>query len=243
MDRRNSPFRTILGWLTKPDSICSSDLIFVLAGKHERKDYALRLFWEQFSPRILFSVGRFELRRFSALALPASMRLLQLASECPPSRRHFFVYMDSKESYIQHVEPKGLGTLTEMNALSDWLKAHREIRTVLIVSSWTHLFRLRMCCKALFSASVANRLVAIPKDESGKATTNPQSREQHGQYLLELAKIGLYATVLTIYRIRARTVRDPKPQSCEEYLAGQSILTADPISSPARPRTLEDKEP
>jgi len=223
MDRRNSPFRTILGWLTKPDSICSADLIFVLAGKQERKDYALRLFRDQFSPRILFSVGRFELRRFSALALPASMGLLRLASEWPPSRRHFFAYMDSKESCIQHVEPKGLGTLTEMSALCDWLKIHREIRTVLIVSSWTHLFRLRMCCKALFPASVTSRLVAVPKDESRKDSSNTQNAEERGQYVLESAKIALYAAVLALYRFRA------------------SILTANSISSPARPRTLENR--
>ncbi len=241
MYKRRSPFRAILGWLAKPDSIDRADLIFVLAGKHERKDYALRLFWEQYSPRILFSVGRFEVRRFSTLALPASMGLPRLASQWPPSRRHFFVYMDGKKSYTQHVEPKGLGTLTEMNALSDWLKAHREIRTVLIVSSWTHLFRLRMCCDALLPVSVANRLVAIPKDESKNDRTNIQNGENHGQHLLELAKIVLYAVVLTFYRVRAHTVRDPKQQRCEEHLAGQSALRTNPISSPASPRTLENR--
>jgi uncharacterized SAM-binding protein YcdF (DUF218 family) len=177
MDKRHTPFRTILDWLAKSDSMERSDLIFVLAGEHDRKEYALRLFREQYAFKILFSVGRFELRRFSGLGLPASAGLLRLASEWPPQRRHFFVHMDSSESHAEHVEPNRLGTLTEMDALSDWLEAHPEIRTLLIVSSWTHLFRLRMCCHALLPTSVEYRLVATPEDESRNNSTNIQQSE------------------------------------------------------------------
>jgi hypothetical protein len=241
MDKSRSPFRTILSWLAKPDSIERSDLIFVLAGENDRKEYALRLFREQYASRILFSVGRFELRRFSGLKLPASIGLLRLASQWPPPRRHFFVFMDSRESYAEHVEPKRLGTLTEMDALSDWLKAHPEIRTVLIVSSWTHLFRLRMCCHALLPASVENRLVATPKDESRNHSMNTQQGEERGKYVLELAKIVLYPAVLILYRVRACTRRDPMQRRCVQQFDGQSPVSASPIRSPTSPLTLENR--
>ena len=219
MDKRHTPFRTILGWLAKSDSMERSDLIFVLAGEHDRKEYALRLFREQYAFKILFSVGRFELRRFSGLGLPVSAGLLRLASEWSPQRRHFFVYMDSSESHAVHVEPNRLGTLTEMDALSDWLEAHPEIRTLLIVSSWTHLFRLRMCCHAFLPTSVEYRLVATPKDESGNNSTNIQQGEERGKYLLELAKVILYATVLLLCRVRVRTRRHPIRRRCVQHFA------------------------
>jgi uncharacterized SAM-binding protein YcdF (DUF218 family) len=241
MVKRRSPFRTILSWLAKPDSIEESDLIFVLAGEHDRKEYALRLFREQYASRILFSVGRFDLRRFSVLEPPASMGLLRLASEWPPPRRHFFVYMDSSESYAEHVEPQTLGTLTEMDALSDWLKAHPEIRTMLIVSSWTHLFRLRMCCNALLPASVEHRLVATPEGESKNNSTNIQQSEEHGPYLLELAKIVLYDAVLMLCRVRARSRRCPMQRHCVQHLTGQSLLSATPVRSSTSPLPMENK--
>jgi len=39
----------------------------------------------------LFSVGRFEIRRFSKLALPIQLDLLKLAQDVPPTQRHYFV--------------------------------------------------------------------------------------------------------------------------------------------------------
>jgi hypothetical protein len=44
----------------------STDLIFVLAGRDYRKHYALQLFKDGIAPSILFSVSRFEIRRFSS---------------------------------------------------------------------------------------------------------------------------------------------------------------------------------
>jgi hypothetical protein len=60
-------------WLSSTDNARPADLIFVLAGRMSRKDYALQLFREGLAPRLLFSVGRFEMRRFSKMALPMQL--------------------------------------------------------------------------------------------------------------------------------------------------------------------------
>jgi len=51
-------------WLSSTDHARPADLIFVLAGEMSRKHYAVQLFREGLAPRLLLSVGRFEIRRF-----------------------------------------------------------------------------------------------------------------------------------------------------------------------------------
>ena len=75
-------------WLSSVDHARPADLIFILAGQMSRKDFALQLFREGLAPRLLFSVGRFEIRRFSKLALPIGLDLLKLAQHLPPPQRH-----------------------------------------------------------------------------------------------------------------------------------------------------------
>ena len=84
-------------WLSPVDTPRKADLIFVLAGRMHRKECALELFREGLAPRILLSVGRFEIRRFSKMALPASLDLLKLAQAVPPSQRHYFVFFEGEE--------------------------------------------------------------------------------------------------------------------------------------------------
>src|SRR5437773_9216820 len=72
-------------------------------GQMSREHYALQLRREGFAPRILFSVGRFEIRRFSKMALPIELDLLKLAQDLPPPRRHFFVLFQGKECHVEHL--------------------------------------------------------------------------------------------------------------------------------------------
>ncbi len=64
------------GWLSPADRARPADLIFVLAGQMSRKHYALQLFRAGLAPRLLFSVSRFEIGRFSMMALPVLLDLL-----------------------------------------------------------------------------------------------------------------------------------------------------------------------
>lgn len=178
--RSNGPFAWLHAWLSPADTPRNADLIFVFAGKMVRKEYALELFREKHAPGILFSVGRFEIRRFSKMPLPVPLDLLKLAQALPPPQRHYFVLFRGQTVQIEHVPPKRFGTLTEIQSLARWLTQHSEIRSVLCVSSDAHLRRIRMCCRSLLPSSMELSFVAVPgpdDDSSGGASWLADLRE------------------------------------------------------------------
>jgi hypothetical protein len=150
-------------WLSPEDAPRNADLIFVLAGMVNRKEYALELFREGLAPRILFSVSRFEIRRFSRMALPVPLDLLKLAQEVPPPQRHYFVFFEGQKVHVEHVPPVRFGTLTEIKALARWLTENPDIRSILAVSSATHLRRIRMCCRSLLNPTLEMTYLATPQ--------------------------------------------------------------------------------
>lgn len=195
-----SRFRFVDEWLYCGGSLRGADAIFVLAGRENRKRYGLELFQQGLAPRILFSVARFEIRRFSRLALPVPVDLLKLASNIPPPRRHFFVLLQGQAAKVEHVRPGRFGTLTEIQAVRRWLGANPGIHSLLMVSNKSHLRRIGMCCDALLGAGIEVRLIAAPETSDGEQNSTPLSAKA-----LEMAKIALYWVIL---RLR-RTHRQP----------------------------------
>jgi hypothetical protein len=198
-------------WLSPADAPRGADLIFVLAGRVNRKEYALKLFREGLAPRILFSVSRFEIRRFSRMALPVPLDLLKLAQEVPPPQRHYFVFFEGRTVRVEHVPPGRFGTLTEIKALARWLSESPDIRSVLAVSSDTHLRRICMCCRSLLRANTKVALLAAPLSPSEQSP--PATQEQQRDHLqpdessaftstkddlLELFKLAIYWVLLKI---------------------------------------------
>ena len=198
-------------WLSPADPPRGADLIFVLAGEMHRKEYALTLFRQGFAPRILISVGRFEIRRFSRMALPVPIDLLGLAQGVPPPDRHYFVFFHGEEVRADRVQPRRFGTLTEIDAVARWLEAHPEIRSLLVVSSDTHLRRLRLCCRSLLRPGIELAFIAAPlSPPSPAASVSP--RENFGRdqreykyarssavaHWLELLKLSIYWFLLKI---------------------------------------------
>ncbi len=179
-------------WLSPVDAPRSADLIFVLAGRVYRKDYALELFRQGLAPRILFSVGRFEIRRFSKMALPVPLDLLKLAQEVPPPQRHYFAFFEGQQVRTQHVLPGRFGTLTEIESLARWLSERPEIHSVLIVSSGTHLRRIRMCCRSLLNVNIRLAFLAAPLTLSEQSSGFASAKED----LMELFKLAIYWTLL-----------------------------------------------
>lgn len=198
-------------WLSPADAPRSADLIFVLAGRVHRKEYALQLFREGLAPRILFSVGRFEIRRFSKMNLPTPSDLLKLAQEVAPRERHYFVFFEGQEVRVEHVPPRRFGTLTEIAALRRWLAANHEIRSAIVISSATHLRRIRMCCRSLLNPEIEMAFLAAPFPLPGRpAPGSGESPQDHLQPdessvaaslvedLLELFKLAIYWVLLKI---------------------------------------------
>lgn len=191
----NGPFARLHAWLSVADAPRHANLIFVLAGKINRKEYALELFRKGLAPAILFSVARFEIRRFSKMRLPETIDLLQLAQELPPPQRHYFVFFQSQTVKVEHVPPGQLGTLTELRALARWLSHRPEIRSVLMISGASHLRRIRLCCRRLLSAGPELSFVAVPC-----AQHDPPEHTSPLGDLREVAKIALYWLVLKFSR-------------------------------------------
>src|ERR1700730_17985669 len=75
-----SLFTQFYEFLTRSDSVEPADFIFVLAGRMERKQYALELYRAQVAPRLILSVGRFEVSRMHTLDVFSADDLKELVS-------------------------------------------------------------------------------------------------------------------------------------------------------------------
>ncbi len=187
----------LFDWLARADSPAHADAIFVLAGHKSRKVYAIRLLEQGMAPRLLLSVGRFEIRRFPELGLPQTIDLLEMAQSIPPPQRHFFVLFENEQFTLQRIRVRTLGTLSEIDALADWLGAHPGISSLLVVSSGSHLRRLRICCRALLPRKLKTSFLATPAEDATPNRQNWRSDASPRKELLsECIKIAFYCILL-----------------------------------------------
>ena len=177
------------------DSLTDCDLLFVLAGKQNRKVYALNLFHRGLVPRLLLSVSRFDIRPFGLLQFSHQLNLSALARPLPVALRHFFVTVEGNEVHAERIAPGRLGTLREISALARWLRNHPEIKSVAILSSWFHLRRVQMCCETFLQKEVRLCFHAVP--EEGDWWKHSRTRFP---VLLELVKVPCYKLLLTLRR-------------------------------------------
>jgi hypothetical protein len=178
----------------------NADLIFVFAGRDYRKQYALQLFKQGLAPKVLFSVSRFEIRRFANLPLPAPLDLLKLASDVPPPQRHFFVLFEPPNVQVTYVRPRRFGTLMEVETLLHWLQDHPEVRSAVLISSRSHLPRIRLCSKFLLSGNLEIFLTSPPAEPSLSKGAN-----RLASAFMEGFKTLAYWVLLVVRRGRART--------------------------------------
>jgi hypothetical protein len=195
--------KRIYDWLAHEDTLTASDLIFVLAGLQSRKEYAATLFREGIAPLVLFSVDRFEIRRFATLDVPQppALDLLEIARGISPPDRHFFVLLKSGQFEVKRIPVRKLGTLSEIDALADWLPLHPEIASLLVISSGTHLRRLRLCCRALLPPNSKTYMRAVPQGNS-LADRTPEHHLKGVPF--EMLKIACYSLFLPIWGIARR---------------------------------------
>jgi hypothetical protein len=148
------------------DAVSRANLIFALAGRESRKEYALELYAQGVAPSLLMSVARFEIRRFAGLALPKRVNLRSMAAPVAPPERHFFVCFEGDRVTIEKIFRGRWGTLSEIRALRLWLEPRPEIRHIAVISSRTHLPRVRLCCKELLDRRIRCDFVAVPKERA-----------------------------------------------------------------------------
>jgi hypothetical protein len=198
------------------DGVTNADLIFVLAGLPSRKEYAVSLLQKGWAPQVLFSVGRFEIRRFPRLGLTGSPDLVAMAKSIPPPKRHFLVLFRNGQFDVKRIPMRGLGTLSEMDALADWLTLHPEISSLTFVSSEQHLFRVRLCCRHLLSPKLKTYFLGVPQESSPPAENDSTAPSRRHGFPYELLKITCYALFLPLWRIsrrwRSQTIASLNPK-------------------------------
>jgi hypothetical protein len=190
-----------LDWLVRADPPAPADAIFVLAGHKSRKVFAIQLLEQGIAPALLFSVGRFEIRRFPELGLPQTIDLLQMAQSIPPPQRHFFVLFENGKFAVQRIPVRALGTLSEIDALADWLIVSRHISSLLVVSSGPHLRRLRICCRAVLPRSIKTSFLAVPEESSAHPRHWWNEAATRKSVFSEWIKIACYLVFLPFWKL------------------------------------------
>jgi hypothetical protein len=125
-----------------------SDMIFVLAGRPERKAYGLQLYRQGLAPRLILSVGRYEVRQPSYLGLACAPRVVELARATPPEQRHFFIDMRAGSEQVVAAGLQPRGTFPELYRLADYV-AGAANHSIALVSTGIHLRRVRFCCQRI----------------------------------------------------------------------------------------------
>src|SRR5580700_9960394 len=77
----------LYGTLVRNDPPAPADLIFVLSGKMERKVYAIELYQAGIAPRLLLSIGRFEVSKMRAIGFEKADELIALRDRTPADQR------------------------------------------------------------------------------------------------------------------------------------------------------------
>ena len=194
--------RRLYDWLACADSVADGDLIFAVAGRQSRKMFALELFSQGRAPKLLLSVARFEIRRFAKLPLPVSLDLLSIAAPIPAPARHFFVSFEAGKSAVEFIQLRGrFGTLREIQALAAWLKDRPTINSVLVVSSASHLRRVRLCCRAFLPRRLQFRMLADPNENPLEWDQWWRRRDARVLIIGEPIKLLLYSILLPFHRV------------------------------------------
>jgi hypothetical protein len=179
--------------LIREDRPVPVDLIFVLAGRPERKRHGLELFRQGLAPRLILSVDRFEVRPVSRFGLAIEPELLPLARETTPDRRHFFVDLQGDTARAS-VRPTAVrGTYRELASLAEYLSTD-PIRSIAMVSTSLHLRRIAWCCEHLpFLRGKQIRYLAVPEELSTFQCRGWWRRADHWSYLTsEYLKLAFY---------------------------------------------------
>ena len=193
-----APLNALFDFLRAGGPPREADLIFVFAGRPERKRYGLELWKQGLASRLVLSVGRFEWRRFVELGLPDDGGLVDLVERTPPVERHFFVALDRSGARAGRVKARGLGTWNEAEALAELMR-REGLGSVLVVSSAIHLRRAVMTLRGLSGAGIRIDAAAVPERESSIPRDGWwRAPEPRRTLLWEVVKLLLYRVRLLI---------------------------------------------
>ncbi|HXK02767.1 MAG TPA: ElyC/SanA/YdcF family protein [Verrucomicrobiae bacterium] len=176
-----------------------ADLIFVLAGRMERKQYGIELWRKGLAPRLLLSVGRFEVSRMGAIDFAKVDELRALRDRTAPGERHFFCEISSSGVRIDRPKLCRWNTYGEVLALRDLIAQHGT-RTLLVISTDVHLRRVAVTVgRVLRGLPVEVRYCPVPPGSSSLRKAEWWTRPQDRRYVLkELAKLQAYRAIMSM---------------------------------------------
>lgn len=176
-------------FLALNDFPSQSDLIFVLAGRPERKTYGLQLFRQGIAPRIILSVGRFEVRQMDEFGFQ-DLKLREMVTRIAPAERHFFIELSKNSRTVMPAAIKRAGTFNELSALAAYL-SKQTVSSIILVSTSIHLRRIRWCCERISGLRQMDiSFVPVPEELSSFHRDNWWKRRNHWSYVtVEYAKL------------------------------------------------------
>lgn len=184
--------RSLADFLSLDDSPANCDLIFVLAGRPERKPYGWQLFRSGLAPRLILSVSRYEVRQTAQQPVEIP-ELLPLRDSTPASMRHFWIDFHGDNRTVSLAGLRETNTYWELYALGQYLESGFP-RRIAIVSTSIHLRRVRWCSRRIRTfANSTLHFVPVPEDTSCFQRKGWWKHSAQWAYLLsEYAKLAGY---------------------------------------------------
>jgi len=198
--------------LTRNDPVQPADLIFVLAGRMERKQYGLELFRAGWAPRLILSVDRFEVRKMRLLEIESSEALVSLRDQTAPEERSFFVHVDHSGVRAEKVTLRRWSTYGEALRLRELLEKEN-LHHVLVVSTAVHLRRVALAFRHAFAGlDVHFQYCPVPERldslQENKWWTHRQTRRM---VISEAVKLVAYGVILAMPAWAIRYLMRLKP--------------------------------
>jgi uncharacterized SAM-binding protein YcdF (DUF218 family) len=191
--------------LTRNDAVQPADLIFVMAGRMERKHYGLELYRAGLAPRLVLSIGRFEVSRMSQLDLQCIDELKSLRDQTPPSERNFFVTLDVSGLRIEKARLLRHSTYGEVLAFRQLLEREGG-RRVMVVSTDVHLRRAALTFSEVFGGMPVQFLYCPVPTRGGLMAKDNWWKQPVDRWFVinEMAKLVFYRTALSAPKWAAR---------------------------------------
>jgi uncharacterized SAM-binding protein YcdF (DUF218 family) len=185
--------------LTRNDRPEPADLIFVLAGRMERKKYGLDLYRAGLASRLILSIGRFEVSKLARIGFKAPAELIELRDSIPPEERHFFLEMNAAGVRVEKVTLRRWSTYGELLALRDRLVSDPAC-SLLIISTGIHLRRVTLTLERLLGNSSRKILYcAVPVGYGSLKKEKWWTRREDRRYVVsEAFKLAGYRLILAM---------------------------------------------
>jgi hypothetical protein len=197
MALRRSVLRWLYSRLTRSDEPNPADLIFVFAGKMERKQYGLELYRANVAGRLILSIGRFEVSKMAALDFAGLAELFSLRDHLPPDQRHFFCDIDGRQTRISNPHLRKWNTYGEALGLREHLTGD-PVKRVIVVSSDIHLRRVALILQRVVRASrVTFQYCPVPAHHSSVSADKWWTCGEDRRYVIsETLKLAAYRAIL-----------------------------------------------